>query len=298
VSNKGFYKRRRGILEHLEAGVISLLDLAVHDVLCLRANAVVGNGSSFPPGVVFASAKAIHAMCPSQISERAIQRSLEHLEELAWIKRWHVRGRHGNYPILIARYSVADLSGNEYRVNVTATTNWKDPTLEPVGEPSLVEEFPGESLSPNKEIRTKRRNQNTSPSSEAAASRQYVKPAAERKQPSDTAGRLARHLIDRMLVNNPRARITESQEEQWAWEADRMMRIDGRTEQEIAHLIEWSQRDTFWRANILSMKKLREKFDQLALKSEPNSRDAHKNVSSSEGGTQHGDKFSNVPRVQ
>ena len=26
----GFYKRRRGILEHLEAGIISLLDLAVH----------------------------------------------------------------------------------------------------------------------------------------------------------------------------------------------------------------------------------------------------------------------------
>ena len=50
MSAAGFYKRRRGILEHLEAGRISLLDLAVHDLICLRANAVVGNGSFFSAG--------------------------------------------------------------------------------------------------------------------------------------------------------------------------------------------------------------------------------------------------------
>ena len=40
--NGGFYKRRRGILEHLEAGRLSLLDLGIHDFLCLRANQIVG----------------------------------------------------------------------------------------------------------------------------------------------------------------------------------------------------------------------------------------------------------------
>ena len=43
-------------------------------------------------------------------------------------------------------------------------------------------------------------------------------------------------------------------------------RVDRRTPEEISALIQWSQRDNFWKSNILSMGKLREKFDQLALK--------------------------------
>jgi hypothetical protein len=132
--NQGFYKRRRGILEHLEGGKISLLDLAVHDYLNLKANLVVGNGSSVPPGVCITSAAQIHTTCPRQISERAIQRSIEHLAEIGWIKTWRCRGQAGKYPILIARSNVADLSGKEYRVNADASTDWRTPVLEPVGE--------------------------------------------------------------------------------------------------------------------------------------------------------------------
>ncbi len=130
----GFYKRRRGILEHLEAGTISLLDLAVHDYLNLKANLVLGSGTSIPPGVCITSAVAIHAMCPSQISERAIQRSLEHLEKIGWIKRWTIRGKRGNYPVLVCRSSVHDLSGDEYRVSGEETIDWRNPVLAPVGE--------------------------------------------------------------------------------------------------------------------------------------------------------------------
>jgi hypothetical protein len=99
----GFYKRRRGILEHLEAGTISLLDLAVHDYLNLKANLVMGGNSSLPAGVCKTSARAIQATCPAQISEKAIQRSLAHLESIGWIKRWRVQGKYGNYPVLICR---------------------------------------------------------------------------------------------------------------------------------------------------------------------------------------------------
>lgn len=38
---------------------------------------------------------------------------------------------------------------------------------------------------------------------------------------------------------------------------------DGRTEEQVANAIRWCQSDEFWRANILSMSKLREKFDTL-----------------------------------
>jgi hypothetical protein len=40
---------------------------------------------------------------------------------------------------------------------------------------------------------------------------------------------------------------------------------DGKTTEQVANAIRWCQNDEFWRANILSMSKLREKYDQLAL---------------------------------
>jgi len=40
---------------------------------------------------------------------------------------------------------------------------------------------------------------------------------------------------------------------------------DGRDADEAERLIRWCQRDEFWRANVLSMPKFREKYDQLLL---------------------------------
>lgn len=54
----------------------------------------------------------------------------------------------------------------------------------------------------------------------------------------------------------------------WIQEIDRMIRLDGRAPADIAGAIHWSQRSTFWRANILSPKKLRDKFDTLRLQAE------------------------------
>ncbi len=54
----------------------------------------------------------------------------------------------------------------------------------------------------------------------------------------------------------------------WAKEIDRMIRIDKREAEDIEKVIEWCQADSFWQNNILSTKKLREKFDQLKLKSQ------------------------------
>lgn len=78
---------------------------------------------------------------------------------------------------------------------------------------------------------------------------------------------LACLLRQRILETNSRARITEKQVVAWGRQADLMLRVDNRTVEEISSLIEWSQRDPFWRGNILSMRKLREQFDQLTVKS-------------------------------
>lgn len=42
-----------------------------------------------------------------------------------------------------------------------------------------------------------------------------------------------------------------------------MMERDERTEEQIRYLIEWSQSNSFWKSNILSTKKLREKATTL-----------------------------------
>lgn len=52
----------------------------------------------------------------------------------------------------------------------------------------------------------------------------------------------------------------------WAKVFDDIMRIDRRTFEEIKNLIAWCQQDSFWSSNILSPKKLREKFSALLIK--------------------------------
>ncbi len=85
-------------------------------------------------------------------------------------------------------------------------------------------------------------------------------------EPSEEAQNLASLLRKRILENNPKAKITAKQFSKWAVEADRMMRLDKRTAEEVRDLINWSQADMFWSKNILSMTKLREQFDQLTVR--------------------------------
>jgi hypothetical protein len=88
----------------------------------------------------------------------------------------------------------------------------------------------------------------------------------ERQPPSDKGIRLAQKLHDEIIKNKPDCRFTNSWLESWARTADLMMGRDGRTFERISALIGWVQGDQFWKTNILSMDKLREKFDELEMK--------------------------------
>lgn len=55
---------------------------------------------------------------------------------------------------------------------------------------------------------------------------------------------------------------------QWHDAARLLLDKDGRELDKAARLIQWCQADEFWRANILSMPKFREKYDQLRLAAE------------------------------
>jgi len=80
--------------------------------------------------------------------------------------------------------------------------------------------------------------------------------------------RLSRLLYNRILDNNPNNRKPNIKS--WAKEISLMRRIDKRTIKQIEYVINWCQQDNFWQSNILSTKKLREKFDQLVLKIKSN----------------------------
>jgi hypothetical protein len=74
--------------------------------------------------------------------------------------------------------------------------------------------------------------------------------------------RICRHLADRMVENGcKRPTITQK----WRDAARLMLDRDKRTEEQIHAAIDWCQSDSFWRGNILSLPKLRDKYDQLSM---------------------------------
>lgn len=160
--SEGFYKRRRGILEHIEAGTIDLLESGIHDFLSLKANLLIGSPCSIPVGVVFTSAPAIHPYY-RRVSERTIQRCLEHLESIGWLKLFNTQGKRGNYPVIVCRASVHDMSGNEYRINGAKTTDWRNPVYEPVGDVSVSCPDSVGKLSGYRELRVESREKRQSP---------------------------------------------------------------------------------------------------------------------------------------
>jgi len=68
-----------------------------------------------------------------------------------------------------------------------------------------------------------------------------------------------------MRYNKCRApKITDA----WRTEARRLLDLDKRPLDEATKLIDWCQKDGFWKGNILSMPTFREKYDQLRLRME------------------------------
>lgn len=88
----------------------------------------------------------------------------------------------------------------------------------------------------------------------------------EERNGSDAVGvradaeRLANLLADLIAEDGSlRPNVTSA----WVTAIDRMIRLDGRTPEQIENCIRWCQADEFWRSNILSAATLRKKYDQL-----------------------------------
>lgn len=103
------------------------------------------------------------------------------------------------------------------------------------------------------------------------------KPSRHKFETCDTNG--AKYLFEKIKGNNPKQK--EPNFDNWANEFRLMRERDNREPQEIKDVIDWCQADPFWQGNILSPKKLREKFDQLTI--QMNSKKGAKNNAESGG---------------
>ncbi|WZH38756.1 MAG: hypothetical protein PIR02_08795 [Microbacterium enclense] len=99
------------------------------------------------------------------------------------------------------------------------------------------------------------------PSIETVKTKDFSSEAADAPLRGDVEEILS--LLESEVERNGGKRPTRSRK---SIDAGRLLiDVDGRTVDEISHVIRWCQADEFWRSNVLSMSKLREKFDQLRL---------------------------------
>jgi len=83
--------------------------------------------------------------------------------------------------------------------------------------------------------------------------------------PRADVARICEHLAD-LIEDNGSKRPTITAK--WRDAARLMLDRDGLSETEVLGAITWSQQNEFWKANILSLPKLREKYDQMRLQAQ------------------------------
>lgn len=75
--------------------------------------------------------------------------------------------------------------------------------------------------------------------------------------------KLSKELFAGIKRNNDEAK--EPNYQTWADDFRKLIELDGKSVDNVRLVIQWSQQDSFWKSNILSAKKLREKYDQLKV---------------------------------
>jgi hypothetical protein len=193
VSNgSGFLATRRGLLEHLRDGRLTLQAKGAFQTICEMAD--------WKTGVWWGSARALAAICGAgDVSERQARHLLESLEAAGYIKRFAVPGKRGNYGIVVHKFEIR-VGELVYRVNAALTQDCKRPVLELCQLDGEVQgEVDGEVSAPLKEVRSKQEKKpkgKSNPVAPAAPSQAAQTPAtppveetakAESKPPANLA---------------------------------------------------------------------------------------------------------------
>ena len=115
---EGHLKLRRGLIDHIRAGKLTNDEIAVYVHLLFCAD--------FSTGLQKNSAPHIYYSMGQRSSLRRIQRALEQLEKLGFIKRFRIPGKKKDYHIIVDKYEVTCGVLNKSRVNAKDTKDWRD----------------------------------------------------------------------------------------------------------------------------------------------------------------------------
>ena len=115
---------------------------------------------------------------------------------------------------------------------------------------------------------------------------------------SDESARLAELLFSEIIKENSKSRLanqnTATKEKTitvWALDIEKLIGIDKQEPSTVEEVIFFATHDDFWGANILSGKKLREKWDTLTMKMKQK---GHKNGNTKSSGIE---PFSDIPKA-
>ena len=126
MAGEWFAILRSGILDHLLAGKLGYGELGIYVAVHLQAD--------LRTGIWVGSAPRILATAPRGTSLREVQRRLQTLTEIRFLRPFHTHGARGNFPWLIDKYEVKLGALKGKRLNAWQSESWRSPLYESCAE--------------------------------------------------------------------------------------------------------------------------------------------------------------------
>lgn len=226
--NGNYIKINRSMLEWEWYTDINTTRLFIH--MILRANWKDGKfrGTTVPRGSFISSFRKIAD--ETSLTEREVRTAISHLEETGEVTH-----------IGHSKYSVFTVI-NYDKYQVTDTQNDKQETSNRHSNDILTT-----TIEEGKKGRRKESNIKTS----------FV--------PSEFDLMCVDKLVKSCMETVPNAKVpvTDTEKAKWAVDIDRMKRLDKRSEEDIMKALDYAVSDSFWKSNIRSTSKFREKYETL-----------------------------------
>lgn len=207
------------------------------------------------------------------LSERAVRVAVRECEELGELKVEIGRGRGG-----VNRFMVIMSTRNPAESAPFSANRQNLPGAE--SAPGRTDEGPQANAGKPADSAGKRAGRNPAESAPGTvsnsrkSSKRRPRSTAKQEPHREDVERVCKYLAAWMVRNGCKP---PNISEKWREAARLLIDKDKRSLEDVRDVTAWSQRSTFWKANILSLPTLREKFDQLRLakESEEAARNGH-----------------------
>lgn len=228
------------VWEHADASGGDLL------VLLAMADFAADDG-----GGVYARQETLAAK--ARMKQRNLRYCLSELEAAGYISR--VGKRQGGVVEWWVNPDPAKIAARNHVAGQTGTGLPTEPSVDPSGKDVSIETSSSDVLAEPSRPTSKTADRNGN---------QMVPPPDRAERLRQAAGvlKLCYRLSELMRENDPKAKPKPSSVG-WMDAAEKLMRLDERHFEECMAVLEFSQRDEFWKANVLSMPKFREKYPTL-----------------------------------